>query len=141
MTPTLLHAGRARNVVPGEAELNVNFRFAPGRTPEQALGELKTLVGDRCSVKATDLSPAGHPHADNPYVRHLMTCGVAKVRSKQAWTDVARFDSVGVAGVNLGPGNAAQAHQPNEYTELNLVTQGYAIFHRFFTRTEDSPFY
>jgi succinyl-diaminopimelate desuccinylase len=141
MTPTLLQGGRARNVVPGTAELNVNFRFAPGQTPEQALDEVRRFVGDRCDVEATDLSPAGRPHADNPYVRHLMTCGVANVRSKQAWTDVARFDSVGVPGVNLGPGNAAQAHQPNEYTELDLVTQGYAIFHRFFTRTEDSPFY
>jgi succinyl-diaminopimelate desuccinylase len=141
MTPTLIQAGRARNVVPGRAELNVNFRFAPGRTPEQALDELRDLVGDRCEVEPTDLSPAGRPHASNPYVQHLMTCGVAKVRSKQAWTDVARFDSVGVPGVNLGPGNAAQAHQPNEYTELDLVTEGYDIFHRFFTRTEDSPFY
>jgi acetylornithine deacetylase/succinyl-diaminopimelate desuccinylase-like protein len=43
--------------------------------------------------------------------------------------------------VNLGPGTAAQAHQPNEYTELHLVTEGYAIFERFFTRSEDSPFY
>lgn len=141
MTPTLLNAGRARNVVPGSAALNVNFRFAPGRTPEQALDELRSLAGGRCDIEATDLSPAGRPHASNPYVQHLMTCGVTKVRSKQAWTDVARFDSVGVAGVNLGPGNAAQAHQPNEYTELDLVTEGYDIFHRFFTRTTDSPFY
>lgn len=141
MTPTLLQAGQARNVVPGRAELNVNFRFAPGRTPEQALDELRDLVGDRCEVEATDLSPAGRPHASNPYVQHLMSCGVTDVRSKQAWTDVARFDSVGVPGVNLGPGNAAQAHQPNEYTELDLVTRGYDIFHRFFTRREESPFY
>lgn len=141
MTPTLIQAGRARNVVPGEAELNVNFRFAPGRTPEEAFAELRDLAGAECKIQATDLSPAGHPHASNPYVRHLMTCGVNGVRSKQAWTDVARFDSIGVAGVNLGPGTAAQAHQPNEYTELDLVTEGYAVFERFFTRTEDSPFY
>ena len=141
MTPTLVQGGRARNVVPGEAELNVNFRFAPGRTPEEAFDELRELAGDQCRIQATDLSPAGHPHAGNPYVQHLMTCGVNGVRSKQAWTDVARFDSIGVAGVNLGPGTAAQAHQPNEYTELHLVTEGYAIFERFFTRSEDSPFY
>ena len=141
MTPTLVQGGRARNVVPGEAELNVNFRFAPGRTPEEAFDELRELAGDQCRIQATDLSPAGHPHAGNPYVQHLMTCGVNGVRSKQAWTDVARFDSIGVAGVNLGPGTAAQAHQPNEYTELHLVTEGYAIFERFFTQSEDSPFY
>jgi succinyl-diaminopimelate desuccinylase len=70
-----------------------------------------------------------------------MTCGVNGVRSKQAWTDVARFDAIGVPGVNLGPGTAAQAHQPNEYTELDRLMEGYEIFERFFTRTENSPFY
>ncbi len=140
MTPTLIQGGRARNVVPGEAELNVNYRFAPGRTPEVAFAELRELAGDQCKIQATDLSPAGHPHAANPYVQHLAGCGVRGVRSKQAWTDVARFDSIGVAGVNLGPGTAAQAHQPNEYTELDHLVEGYAIFERFFARTDDGPF-
>jgi acetylornithine deacetylase/succinyl-diaminopimelate desuccinylase-like protein len=33
--------------------------------------------------------------------------------------------------VNLGPGVNAQAHQPNEYTTLSLLTEGYQIFERF----------
>ena len=143
MTPTLIEGGHARNVVPGQAELNVNYRFAPGRTPEEAFAELRDFASElceHCKIQATDLSPAGHPHAANPYVQHLATCGVNGVRSKQAWTDVARFDSIGVAGVNLGPGTAAQAHQPNEYTELDLLVEGYAIFERFFTATDESPF-
>lgn len=141
ITPTIIRGGGPRNVIPGEADLNVNYRFAPGRTPEEAFAELRELVGDECRIQATDLSPAGRPHAHDPYVRHLMTCGVNGVRSKQAWTDVARFDAIGVPGVNLGPGTAAQAHQPNEYTELDRLMEGYEIFERFFTRTENSPFY
>ncbi len=141
MTPTVLEGGGPRNVIPGRAKLNVNYRFAPGRTPEQALLELREFAGDECEVEATDLSPAGRPHADNLYVQYLAACGVSGVRSKQAWTDVARFDAIGVPGVNLGPGTGAQAHQPNEYTELDLLADGYAIFERFFTEKEDSPFF
>ena len=141
MTPTVLQGGGPRNVIPGRAELNVNYRFAPGRTPEQALAELREFAGDECDVEGTDLAPAAQPHADNRYVQHLATCGVSGVRTKQAWTDVARFDAIGVPGVNLGPGTAAQAHQPNEYTELDHLADGYAIFERFFARQEDSPFY
>jgi len=141
MTPTVVSGGGPRNVVPGRAELNVNYRFAPGRTAEQAFAELRELAGDECEVRATDLSPAGHPHARDPYVQHLMSCGVNGVRNKQAWTDVARFDAIGVPGVNLGPGTAAQAHQPNEFTELDQLAKGYEIFERFFTKKEDSPFY
>jgi len=133
MTPTVISGGGSRNVIPGTAELNVNYRFAPGRTPQEALQELKTMVGDECDVEPVDLSPAGRPHAAHPLVQHLASCGVTDVRSKQAWTDVARFDSIGVPGVNLGPGTASQAHQPNEYTELDKLIDGYAIFERFLT--------
>ncbi|MGB8329540.1 MAG: succinyl-diaminopimelate desuccinylase [Polyangiales bacterium] len=141
MTPTVIHGGGPRNVVPGRAELNLNYRFAPGRTPEEAFSELRAFAADGCEIEATDLSPAGRPHAGDRYIQYLMTCGVSGVRSKQAWTDVARFDAIGVPGVNLGPGTAAQAHQPNEYTELDRLLDGYAIFERFFTRKEASPFY
>jgi succinyl-diaminopimelate desuccinylase len=141
MTPTVLQCGGPRNVVPGRAELNVNYRFAPGRTPEEAFEELRTFAGDRCQIQATDLAPAGHPHASDRYIQFLSTCGVSGVRSKQAWTDVARFDAIGVPGVNLGPGTAAQAHQPNEYTELQHLREGYAIFERFFTNKEGNPLY
>jgi succinyl-diaminopimelate desuccinylase len=140
MTPTVISGGGVRNVVPGQVDINVNYRFAPGRTPEEALSDVRGLVDDGCEVRATDLSPAGRPHAAHPLVQHLMTCGVTKVRSKQAWTDVARFDAIGVPGVNLGPGTAAQAHQPNEYTELDKLVEGYAIFERFLTTRGQSPF-
>jgi succinyl-diaminopimelate desuccinylase len=139
MTPTVVQGGGPRNVVPGQADLNVNYRFAPGRTPEEAFAELRKLAGEHCKIQATDLSPAGHPHATDRYIQHLMRCGVNGVRSKQAWTDVARFDAIGVPGVNLGPGTAAQAHQPNEYTELDHLLDGYAIFERFFAKTDDNP--
>ena len=131
MTPTLANGGRGRNVVPDKFELNLNYRFAPGKTPEQALAELEALVAGRASVVATDLSPAGRPHAAHPLVQKLVAAGVKVVERKQAWTDVARFDQIGVPAVNFGPGLNAQAHQPNEYTDLPLLAEGYGILARF----------
>jgi succinyl-diaminopimelate desuccinylase len=125
--------GRGRNVIPDEFDLNVNYRFAPGRTPEAALEDLKSWAKDAASVEATDMSPAGRPHANHPLVKRLADSGVAGVQVKQAWTDVARFDAVGVPGVNFGPGTQSQAHQRNEYTELPLLATGYAILERFLT--------
>lgn len=131
MTPTLASGGRSRNIVPDRFEVNVNYRFAPGRTPEQAFEELRALVGDRARVVATDLSPAGRPHASNPLVQRLAECGVRAVETKQAWTDVARFDAYGVPAVNFGPGTQAQAHQRNEYTLWPQLAEGYAVLERF----------
>jgi succinyl-diaminopimelate desuccinylase len=137
VTPTLAKGGRGRNIVPDTFELNLNYRFAPGKTPEQALGELEAWVAGRAKVVATDLSPAGRPHREHPLVQRLAAAGVAAVERKQAWTDVARFDQVGVPAVNLGPGLNAQAHQPNEFTELGLLGEGYDIFERFLTGLKD----
>ena len=131
VTPTLAKADRGRNIVPDNFELNLNYRFAPGRTVEEAVAELKRIVGDDAEVEATDLSPSCRPHAKHPFVELLSISGVPSVQIKQAWTDVARFDQQGVPAVNLGPGVQSQAHQPNEYTEISLLPQGYAILHRF----------
>ncbi|MET0286975.1 MAG: M20/M25/M40 family metallo-hydrolase, partial [Polyangiales bacterium] len=84
-------------------------------------------------VVATDLSPAGRPHAAHPLVQKLVKSGVKTVERKQAWTDVARFDQIGVPAVNFGPGLNAQAHQHNEYTDLPLLAEGYEILRRFLT--------
>lgn len=123
--------GRGRNVVPDEFDVNVNYRFAPGRTPEQAAADMVSWVGEAATVEITDAAPAGRPHANHPLVQKLVGSGVPDVQIKQAWTDVARFDALGVPAVNFGPGTQAQAHQRNEYTELGLLPDGFAILWRF----------
>ena len=119
--------GRGRNVVPDRFVLNVNHRFAPDRTLERAQADLLELVGGRARVEFTDLSPAALPRAGHPLVRALVGAGVRAVEPKQAWTDVARFAAIGVAAVNFGPGENAQAHQKDESTSLALVHEGYEI--------------
>jgi len=123
--------GRGRNVVPDRFVLNVNHRFAPDRTTDDALAYLTTLVGGRAAVEITDISPPARPNASHPLVQALAAAGVRAVEPKQAWTDVARFAARGVAAVNFGPGENAQAHQKNESTSLALVHEGYAIVARW----------
>jgi len=125
--------GRGRNVVPDRFVMNVNHRFAPDVTLEQAKQRVLDVVGTHGQVTFTDLSPAAMPHRDHPITQKLVACGVAAVERKQAWTDVARFEQIGVPAVNLGPGENAQAHQKNESTSLRLVHEGYRIFETFLT--------
>jgi succinyl-diaminopimelate desuccinylase len=123
--------GRGRNVVPDAFALNLNYRFAPDVTLDQAKAEVGALVGGRADLEFTDLSPAARPSAAHPLVRSLIASGVRSVEPKQAWTDVARFAARGVAAVNFGPGENAQAHQKNESTSLALLHEGYAITARW----------
>lgn len=123
--------GRGRNVVPDRFIVNVNHRFTPDVSSEEAKDAVRKLVKDRAEVEFTDVSPAAPPNANHPLVRALIDSGVAGVTPKQAWTDVGRFAQLGIPAVNWGPGENAQAHQKNESTSLALIHEGDAILRRF----------
>lgn len=128
---TLAEGGRGRNIVPDVFTLNLNHRFTPGTSLDQAKRDLLALVGDDARVEFTDLSPSAPTYATHPLVAALCRAGVSVVEAKQAWTDVARFAQLGVPAVNFGPGVNAQAHQKNEWTSLALLDEGRAIFERW----------
>ncbi len=123
--------GRGRNVVPDRFLLNLNHRFAPDVSLEQAQQQVRDLVAGRARVDFVDLSPAAMPHRHHPLTEKLIAAGVVAVERKQAWTDVARFAALCVTAVNFGPGENAQAHQKNESTALSLVHEGHDILRRW----------
>lgn len=138
-TVTLANGGRGRNIVPDVFTLNLNHRFAPDTSLEQAQADVHALVEPGPSgprVEFTDLSPAAMPSASHPLVKRLIEVGVRGVEPKQAWTDVARFSALGIAAVNFGPGENKQAHQKNESTDLSLLFQGYKILSTWLTAVE-----
>ena len=131
MTITQAQGGRYRNVVPDVFTLNLNTRFAPGRTLSQAQAEIEALVAGRADITYTDLSPSGGVPRDNPLYEHLVASSGLAVEPKQAWTDVARLAEHGVPAVNLGPGLTAQAHQVAEYCEVGKLEACYRSLGRF----------
>jgi succinyl-diaminopimelate desuccinylase len=124
---TLAKGGRARNVVPDLFEVNVNHRFGPDRSLEEAKAYVRALAGQEAEVEFVDEAPAALPFRNHPLVSALADSGVVSVEPKQAWTDVARFAALGIAAVNFGPGVNSQAHQKNEWTSLPLLENGKKI--------------
>ena len=128
---TLASGGIARNVVPDRLELNLNYRFAPGKSLEQAKEDVLALVAGRAEVELTDMAPAGRVCTDNPLVRHLRSTSGLETHAKQAWTDVARLGALGVDAINLGPGETAQAHQAGESAGVQAMTSTYEALATF----------
>ncbi|MDO9280465.1 MAG: succinyl-diaminopimelate desuccinylase [Pseudomonadota bacterium] len=141
---TLASGGRARNVIPDRFEVNVNFRFAPGRAVADAEAELRALVaaslpasstagGTPPEIVITERAPSGRVVTGNPHLQRFLAQTGNAVTAKQAWTDVARLSDVGVDAVNFGPGCSAQAHQAGEYAEVGLLHTAYDQLARFLT--------
>lgn len=131
MSATLASGGRARNIIPDTFELNVNRRFGPNETIEQAQNRIRELAGEDATVEFVDLSPSAPPFRNHPLVDALANSGVAAVEPKQAWTDVARFAALGIPAVNFGPGVQAQAHQKDEWTLISKLDTGREILNRW----------
>ena len=127
MSATLARGGRARNVVADSFELNLNYRFAPGKTLERAQQDVHELVAGRCAVSFIDLAPSGRLCGDNPFFQRLEKLSARPAEAKQAWTDVARFSGLGVDAVNFGPGETAQAHQQTESASVEALDHAFEV--------------
>lgn len=134
VSATLASGGRARNIIPDLFELNLNHRFGPSTSVEQAERRLRELVEGEAELELVDISPSAPPLREHPLVAALAASGVAAVEPKQAWTDVARFAQLGIAAVNFGPGVQAQAHQRNEWTLLPPLEQGLQVLEAWLGR-------
>ena len=120
VSATVASGGGSRNVVPDAFTLNVNYRFAPTRPRSEARAFVRELAGDT-ELVVDEVCPSGPVPVGNAVLEDLRgRCGV-KAASKQAWTDVARFAEHGVDAVNFGPGETAEAHQPDESVAVSSV--------------------
>jgi succinyl-diaminopimelate desuccinylase len=129
LTPTLISGGVADNVVPDRVEVNLNYRYAPNRTREEAEARLRELVGSE--VEITSNSPPAHVAAESPLVRRLRDEGRLAVEPKQAWTPIAEFAAQGLDAVNFGPGATRYAHRRDERVEIAALERCYEALRAF----------
>ncbi|MEX1037344.1 MAG: succinyl-diaminopimelate desuccinylase [Acidimicrobiia bacterium] len=122
MSVTRAAGGIANNVIPGRFDLNVNYRFAPDRSIEEAEQLLRAVCAPADSIEITDLAPAALPAVENPLFESLASVSGAVVTPKQGWTDVAQLSVRGVPAVNFGPGETDLAHKPGESVRIDDLT-------------------
>jgi succinyl-diaminopimelate desuccinylase len=121
MSVTRASGGIANNIIPPEFTVNVNYRFNPRRTVEEAVHVLAAACDFADEIQVVDTAPAGPVRVDHPFVSALADASGAQLAPKQGWTDVARLGVYGIPAVNFGPGSAEQAHQAVEWVELGQL--------------------
>jgi succinyl-diaminopimelate desuccinylase len=122
---TRAHGGVANNIIPSRFELNVNYRFSPDRTIEEAVERLAQVCASADGFEVSDSAPAAYPEASHPLFVALARAAPAELGHKQGWTDVAQLAQRGISAVNFGPGETALAHRPGESVRLDDLDWAY----------------
>ena len=120
LNAVLISGGVATNVIPDEAVVTVNYRFAPDRTEEEALAFVRDFF-DGFEVTVTDSAPGARPGLDVPAAKAFAAAVGGEVRPKFGLTDVARFTVLGVPAVNYGPGDPSFAHKQDEHVPIEQI--------------------
>lgn len=112
-----IEGGVATNVIPDACEVTVNYRYAPDRSPQEALAHVHEVF-DGYPLEVVDNSPGALPGLSHPAAQAFLKATGAVPRPKFGWTDVSRFSALGVPAVNFGPGDPSLAHTRGEYVPI-----------------------
>lgn len=115
-----ISGGVAGNVIPDEAVVSVNYRFAPSRSGEEAIAHVREVFAG-FEVEVTDLAEGARPGLDDPLAQQFVAAVGGVARPKYGWTDVARFSALGIPAVNYGPGDPQLAHADDERVAVDEI--------------------
>jgi len=127
-----INGGVAGNVIPDRCEIEINYRFAPDRTVEEAETHLRDLFHGY-ELTLVDAAPGALPGLGAAPAREFLAAVGADPIGKLGWTDVARFAAMGIPALNFGPGDPNVAHAVDERVEIPLIRDGAETLHRWLT--------
>ena len=109
-----IEGGVAGNVIPDLCVIEVNYRFAPNKSVEQAADFVRDFFRDADAVDIVDAAPGARPGLDAPIAQAFSAAVGGEPSAKVGWTDVSRFSALGIPAVNFGPGDPLLAHADDE---------------------------
>jgi succinyl-diaminopimelate desuccinylase len=126
MSVTLVQGGIAINVIPDRAEAQINFRYAPGRSPADAEVRLREVCEPFGTLTIDSNAPSGAVPRPSATLERLRAHDLGW-EPKQAWTPVAEFAAAGVDAVNFGPGDPRYAHRRDEQVAVAALARCYDV--------------
>jgi succinyl-diaminopimelate desuccinylase len=115
-----ISGGVAGNVIPDEAVVSINYRFAPSRSAQDAIAHLREVFAGY-DLTITDLAEGARPGLDAPLAQDFLAAVGGEASPKYGWTDVARFSALGIPAVNYGPGDPLKAHADDECVAVDEI--------------------
>ncbi len=125
-----IRGGTAGNVIPDECVVEINYRFAPDKTPAQAEAHIRELM-EGFDLLCTDSSAGARPGLNAPAAATFVSAVGKTPKPKYGWTDVARLSEMGIPAVNFGPGDPLLAHSDDEHVHAADIRECLAALMRW----------
>lgn len=146
-TPTLLRAGTKINVIPAQADCDVDCRILPGTTPESLAEEVRAVVGDAVELEFGKVYPALESDPASPLFETIRAVlaehepGSALVPGLiTGGTDAKRVAPLGIKVYGFvpmryeGPGMTGLAHNHNERVSVANLAFGTHVLYDVVSR-------
>lgn len=146
----MIQGGTAHNITAGECDFAVSFRVVPGEDPQAWCDAYTTRVREveadmqkihpdaRIDLSPWFRVPALVPEENGPaesLVRQLT--GDNETHKVSYGTEAGQFQEAGYSAVVCGPGDIAQAHQPDEYVTVAQFNAGHRFMERLIARLQE----
>ncbi len=127
-----ISGGIAGNVIPDEASVTINYRYAPSTSDDKAAGHIREVFAGY-EVEIIDNAPGALPGLTNSALASLLELVGGEVAPKFGWTDVSRFSRLGIPAVNFGPGDPALAHSASEHVPVSQIHRTATLINQWLT--------
>ncbi|MCF7991392.1 MAG: acetylornithine deacetylase [Thiohalocapsa sp.] len=138
INPGHIHGGDNPNRICGHCELHLDLRVLPGLDPDGLREELRRRVAAVAERRGLgfevaplfDSIPPAETAAGSAIVQATETLTGHRAEAVSFGTEAPFFNRLGMETVVLGPGDIAQAHQPDEYLALERIPPGIDLLRR-----------
>jgi acetylornithine deacetylase len=137
-----ISGGRAKNIIPGECEFQVEFRPVGGESParirDRIASALEEVRSQRSGLDFTFEAPRLDPGFDTPSDRELVAAAATLTGQAPGTvsfgTEAPQMAALGAEVVVCGPGDMLRAHRRNEYITRDELAGCDALLRALVTR-------
>lgn len=122
----LVRGGSAKNVIPGECRMTLEWRPIPGQKAERLLGLIDEVIAAErkldpdfdCEVNASRTDSGFEVALDSEFVQMMEGLSGQKAGTVAFGTEAAQMILLGAEAVVFGPGNIRVAHRTGEFVPM-----------------------
>jgi acetylornithine deacetylase/succinyl-diaminopimelate desuccinylase family protein len=155
LTVAVIEGGERTDVVPASCQIQMSYRYLPGDTPEEMMKKISEILEDLKSrdpnlefevsepvryfpwkyekevFKALPMETPENHRIVNVLKKNIehVTGDSARIAGAYGWTDASLLVNEGnIPTVIYGPGSQEQAHSPEEYVNVDQVTEAARVY-------------